>query len=69
MMYYYHYSCLELPMALADFQVEGCPLRLHHVCHRDYVVLNDIDFDGAERSRRFIVIVLTSYGDRASQRN
>ena len=36
-------------MALVDFQVEGCPLRLHHVCQGGYVVLNDIDFDGEER--------------------
>ena len=36
-------------MVLVDFQVDGCPMRLHHVCQGEYVVLNDIDFDGAER--------------------
>ena len=38
-------------MSLFDCQVEGYPFRLNHVCQGGYVVLNDIDFDGAERSR------------------
>ena len=44
----YHHSCIDLPMALVDFQAEGCLLRLHHVCQGEYVVLNGINFDGAE---------------------
>ena len=45
----YHYSCLDLPVALVDCQVEGCPLRLHRDCQGEYVILNNIDFDGVER--------------------
>ena len=44
-----HYSCIYLPVALVDFQLEGCPLLLHHVCQGWYVLLDDIDFDGAEQ--------------------
>ena len=49
MVCFYHYSCLDLPAALVDYQVEGCSLRLHHVCRGEYVLLNHIGFDGAER--------------------
>ena len=49
MVYSQCYSCIDLPMALVDCQVEGCPLRFHHFCHGEYVVLNDIDFEGAEQ--------------------
>ena len=45
----YRYFCIDLPVELVYFQVDGCPLRLHHVCQGGYVVLDDIDFDGAER--------------------
>ena len=45
----YRSSCLYLPVVLVDCQVEGHPLRSHHICQGEYVVLNDIDFDGAER--------------------
>ena len=41
--------CIDLPVALVDCQAEGCPSRLHHVCQGGYVVLHDIDFEGAER--------------------
>ena len=41
---------LNLPVGLVDFQVEVCPLRLHHVCQGGYVVLSDIEFDGGERN-------------------
>ena len=36
-------------MALVDCQVEGCHFCLHHVFQGGYVVLNYINFDGAER--------------------
>ena len=65
MVCYYHYSYLELPVVLVDCQLEGCPSRLNHVCQGGYVILNDIDFDEAER--KIFVIVLTSYGDGESQ--
>ena len=45
----YRYSCLDLPMVLFDCQVESFPYRLYHVCKGEYVLLNHIDFDGAER--------------------
>ena len=45
---YYSYF-LELTGALVDFQVEGCPQRLHHVCQGEYVDMNEIDLDGGER--------------------
>ena len=45
----YRSFCIDLPVALVDCQVEGCFSRLHHVCQGGYVLLNDIDFDGAER--------------------
>ena len=48
-MCYYHYSCIELIVALVNFQVGVCNLRLHHDCQGEYVILNDIDFDGVER--------------------
>ena len=44
------YSCLELPVALVDCQVEVCPLRLNHICQGEYVLLNDIDFYRVERN-------------------
>ena len=34
---------------LVNFQVGVCNLRLHHDCQGEYVILNDIDFDGVER--------------------
>ena len=46
----YHSTCLELPVALVDFKMEGCSSRVHHVFKGGYVVLNDIDFDEAERN-------------------
>ena len=45
----YRSSCLDLPVALVGFQMEGCPSRLNQVCQGEYVLLNDIDFDGEER--------------------
>ena len=46
----YRSSCLDLPATLVDCQVEGCPLHLHHICKGVCVLLNYIDFDGAERN-------------------
>ena len=46
----YRSSCIELPVALVGCQMEGIPLLLDHVCQVDYVVLNYIDFEGAERN-------------------
>ena len=58
---------LGLPVVLVGFQVEGYPLRLHHVYQGRYVVLNYIFFYGAKR--KFFATMLTSYGDGASQRH
>ena len=46
----YHYSCHELPVALVDFKMKGCELRLHHVCKEEYVAMHGIDLDKAERN-------------------
>ena len=45
----YRYSCIYLPVALVDFQVEGCPSFLHHVCQGGGVAMNEINLDGGER--------------------
>ena len=49
MVCYYRSSCLYLPVALVDCQVEGCPSCLHHFCQGEGVLLNYIDFDRSER--------------------
>ena len=41
---------IKLLVVLIYFQVKGYPLRFNHVCQGEYVVLNDIDFDRAERN-------------------
>ena len=46
----YRYSCIDLPVALVDFKEEGCPLHLYPIFEGEYVVLNDINFDGEERN-------------------
>ena len=45
----YRSSCLELPVALVDFQMKVCELRLHQVCQGSYVAMYDINIDGAEQ--------------------
>ena len=35
-------------MVVVDFQMNGCDLRLHHVCKGEYVAMHDIDLDGSE---------------------
>ena len=45
----HRYSCLDLPVALVDFQMKGCELHLHHVCQGGDVAMHDIYLDGAER--------------------
>ena len=45
----YRSSFLDLPVALVDCQVEGCPMRLHHVFKVSFLLLNYIDFDRGER--------------------
>ena len=47
-MCYYRSSCLDLPLVLVDCKVEGLPLRLYHVWKEEYVLLNDIYFEGME---------------------
>ena len=37
-------------MALVDFQVEGCALRLHHVYQGEYMAINEINIDRAEQN-------------------
>ena len=46
----YGSSCLDLPVALVDFQMKGCELRLHHVCQGGYVAMHAINLDGAEQN-------------------
>ena len=46
----YSSSCLDLPVALVNFQVKVLPLSLYQVCQGYYVLLNDIDFEGGERN-------------------
>ena len=41
--------CLDLHVALGYCQVKGCPLFLHHIYQKDYVAINEIDFDRGER--------------------
>ena len=50
MVCYYRYSCLDLPVVLVDFQMEGCALRLYHVCQGGYVAMHEIDLYGAEQN-------------------
>ena len=42
----YRSWCIDLTVALIDFQLEGCPLSLNRVCQGEYVLFNDINFDG-----------------------
>ena len=49
MVFSYRYSCLDLHVALVDFQVEVCVSRLNHVCQGGYVDVHEINLDGAER--------------------
>ena len=44
----YRSSCLDLPVALVDFQMKGCESRLHHVYQGEYVAMHEINIDGAE---------------------
>ena len=44
----YYSSCLELPLALVDFQIKGYDSRLHHVYQGEYVDIHEIDLDRAE---------------------
>ena len=46
----YRYSCIDLPVVLVDFQVEGCPSCLYHIFQGEYVAMNEIDIDGGERN-------------------
>ena len=41
-------SCLDLLLALVDFEMKGCDSRLHHICQGMYVDMHEIDLDGAE---------------------
>ena len=45
----YRSSCLDLPVTVVDFQVEGCPSILKHIYQGGYVAMNEIDLDGGER--------------------
>ena len=58
----YNYSCLELPVALVDCQVGGCPLCLYQICQGGYVPLNYIDFGRAERN------IYCNYADELLER-
>ena len=50
MMCSYRSYCLDLPVALVDFQMKGCESHLHHVFQGGYVAMHEIDIDGAERN-------------------
>ena len=67
MMCSYRSYCLDLPVALVDFQMKGCESRLHHVCQGGYVAMHDLELDGAER--KICRDVLTTFGWEASLRN
>ena len=56
MLCFYHSSCLNLTVALADCQVEECASRLQHVYKGEYVAMNEINLDGAEQNifRNFV---------------
>ena len=45
----YRSSCIDLPVALVDCQIKGCESRLHHIWQGGYVVMHEINLDGAER--------------------
>ena len=49
MVFSYRYYSIDLPVSLFDCQVKGFPSRLQHGCQGGYVLLNYIDFEGAER--------------------
>ena len=49
MMFFYRYYCMDLSVALVDFQMEGCASCLYHACQGEYMAMHDIDPDGAER--------------------
>ena len=48
MAYYYCSYCLELPVEIVDFWVEGFPLLLQHDYQVGYVILYDIDLEVGE---------------------
>ena len=48
MVCYYRSSFLDLPVALVDYQMKGCELRLHHDCQGEYVAMHEIDIVRAE---------------------
>ena len=50
MVCFYRSSCLDLPVAIFDYQVEGCVLYLHHVYKGEYVAMHEIDIDRSERN-------------------
>ena len=45
----YRSSRIDLPVAIFDFQTEGCPFLMYQDCQRKYVILNSIYFERAER--------------------
>ena len=44
-----HSSCLDLTVSIVYFQMEGCTLRLYHICQGGYVAMHKIDLDLSER--------------------
>ena len=44
----YRYYCIDLSVALVDFQMNGCYSLLYHFSQRGYVAMHEIDLDGAE---------------------
>ena len=57
-------SCIYLPVALVDFQVEGFASCMHHVCQGGmWLCMKSILM---EQSRIFVAIVLTIFGWEAS---
>ena len=49
MVYYYHSSCLGLPVVIVDCQVEGFIYHLKHVWQGGYAAMHEINIYGAEQ--------------------
>ena len=42
-------SCIDLPVAIVDFHMEGCASHMHHIYQMGYVDMHEIDIDRSER--------------------
>ena len=60
----YHSSCINLPVALVDCQVEGCAARLYHVYQGEHVAMHDINIYGSEWNICFNYVDELRMGDK-----